>query len=95
MHFDISENDIRAEGGKVLVEALKGNQVITTLSIAKNNLSFNSSSDKDMSGVAALADVIGALQCIDGTPYQSKKSFMMSTHVCCHCGQHKTQHTSR
>jgi hypothetical protein len=58
LHFDISNNNIRAEGGKALVEALKGNQVITTLSIAKNNLSFNSSSDKDMSGVAALADVI-------------------------------------
>ena len=37
----------------------------------------------------------GALQCTDGTPYQSKKSFMVSTHVCRHCGQHKTQHTSR
>ena len=37
----------------------------------------------------------GALQCTDGTPYQSKKSFMVSTHVCRHCGQHNTQHKSR
>jgi hypothetical protein len=68
LHFDISNNNIRAEGGKALVEALKGNQVITTLSIAKNNLSFNSSGDNDMSGVAALADVIsdmGALTKFD------------------------------
>jgi hypothetical protein len=52
----------------------------------------------DASGVILLADAIknnGALQCTDGTPYQSEKSFMMSTHVCRHCGQHKTQHTSR
>jgi hypothetical protein len=37
----------------------------------------------------------GALQCTDSTPYQSKKKLMMSTHVCRHCGQHKTQHTTR
>jgi hypothetical protein len=58
LHFDISDNDIKADGGKALVEALKGNQVITTLSIAKNNLSVNSSGDNDMSGVVALADAI-------------------------------------
>jgi hypothetical protein len=58
LHFDISNNDIRAEGGKALVEAFEGNQVITTLSIARNNLSFNSSGKRDMSGVAALADAI-------------------------------------
>jgi hypothetical protein len=58
LHFDISDNDIRAGGGKALVEALKGNQVITTLIIAKNNLCYNSSADKDMLGVAALADAI-------------------------------------
>jgi hypothetical protein len=49
-------------------------------------------------GAIALANAIkdmGALQCTDVTPYQSKKSFMVSTHVCRHCGQHKTQHTSR
>jgi Leucine-rich repeat (LRR) protein len=50
------------------VEALKGNQVITTLSIAENNLSVNSSYDNDMSGVVALADAIpgmGALTTLD------------------------------
>jgi hypothetical protein len=58
LHFDISDNNIQADGGKALMEALKGNQVITTLSIAENNLSYNSSGDNDMSGVAALADAI-------------------------------------
>jgi hypothetical protein len=67
LHFDISDNNIRADGGKALVEALKGNQVITTLIIAKNDLSY-SSAGKDMSGVAALADAIpgmGALTELD------------------------------
>jgi Ran GTPase-activating protein (RanGAP) involved in mRNA processing and transport len=68
LHFDISNNDIRAEGGKALVEALKGNQVINTLSIAGNNLSFNSSGDQDMSALVALSDVIPgmrAMTCLD------------------------------
>jgi hypothetical protein len=68
LHFDISDNDIKADGGKALVEVLKGNQVITTLSIAKNNLSVNSSGDNDMSGAFALADAIpgmGALLKLD------------------------------
>jgi hypothetical protein len=50
-------------------------------------------------GVIALAtaikDIMGTLQCTDGRPYQSKKLFKMSTHVCRHCGQHKTQHMRR
>jgi hypothetical protein len=49
-------------------------------------------------GAIAIADAIrdnGALECVDNTPYQSKTLFMMSTDVCRHCGQHKTQHTSR
>jgi hypothetical protein len=58
LHFDISNNNIRAEGGKALAKALKGNQVIAKLSIAKNKLSFNSSGEQDMSGVATLADAI-------------------------------------
>jgi Ran GTPase-activating protein (RanGAP) involved in mRNA processing and transport len=68
LHFDISNNDIRAKGGKALVEALKCNQVINTLSVAENNLSFNSSGDQDMSALVALADVIpgmGALIKLD------------------------------
>jgi hypothetical protein len=64
LHFDISNNDIRAEGGKALVEALKCNQVINMLSIAENNLSFNSSGDQDMSALVALADVIPGMRAL-------------------------------
>jgi hypothetical protein len=64
LQFDISNNDIRAEGGKALVEALRGNQVINTLSIAENDLSFNSSADQDMSALVALAGVIPGMGAI-------------------------------
>jgi hypothetical protein len=66
--FDISKNDIRAEGGKVLAEALKGNQSMTELSIAGNMLMYKadarSEADTDMSGVAALADVISDMRAL-------------------------------
>ena len=35
------------------------------------------------------------LKCADGTPYKSEKSFMMSTHICTYCGQHKSAHSER
>jgi hypothetical protein len=83
LHFDISDNDIRADGVKALVGALKGNQVITSLSIAKNTLSLNSSGAKDMSGVAALADAIpgmGALSTFTFTGnYSSSQPVTMET----------------
>jgi Ran GTPase-activating protein (RanGAP) involved in mRNA processing and transport len=107
--FDISSNNIWAEGGKALAAVLKGNQVITELNFGNNNLGYSRSYNlgynlagrrynRDTSFLIAIADAIadiGALRCVDDTLYQSEKSFMMSTHVCCHCGQHKTQHTSR
>jgi hypothetical protein len=63
--FDISSNDIRAEGGKALAAGLKGNQVIMELNIADSNLM---SRGTDMSGIVALADVIpdmGALSSLN------------------------------
>jgi hypothetical protein len=53
--FDISKNKIRAAGSKALAAGLKGNQVITELSIADNQLGWDA---EDMSGIVALADVI-------------------------------------
>jgi hypothetical protein len=58
MKLGISDNDIRAEGGKALAEALRGNQVITELNIASNNLGKDANWKVEMSGVASLADVI-------------------------------------
>jgi Leucine-rich repeat (LRR) protein len=56
--FDISSNDIRAEGGKALAAGLKGNQMITELNISSNRLGKNIGYDHDASGVIALADAI-------------------------------------
>jgi hypothetical protein len=56
--FDISKNDIRAAGGKVLAAGLKGNQVVIELNIADNQLGWDANVEDDMSGIIALADII-------------------------------------
>jgi Ran GTPase-activating protein (RanGAP) involved in mRNA processing and transport len=56
--FDISSNDIKAEGSKALAAVLKGNQVITELNFSNNNLGDNSVGESDTSGVIAIADAI-------------------------------------
>jgi hypothetical protein len=53
--LDISENELRPDGTKALVEGLKGNNIITELNIASNNLSYHGS---NLSGFIALAGVI-------------------------------------
>jgi hypothetical protein len=66
--FDISSNEIRAEGGKALAAGLKGNQVITELNISSNNLGLNSAGNGDISGVITIANVIsdmGALSSLN------------------------------
>jgi hypothetical protein len=64
LKLGISENDIRAEGGKALAEALQDNQVITELNIANNSLCMNTNYDFEISGVASLADVISGMGAI-------------------------------
>jgi hypothetical protein len=53
--LSLKSNNLRAHGGKALAAGLKGNQVITELNIADNNLT---NYGEDMSGFIALADVI-------------------------------------
>jgi hypothetical protein len=63
--LSLKSNNLRADGGKALAVGLKGNQVITELNIADNNLTNYA---KDMSGIIALADVIldmGALSSLN------------------------------
>jgi hypothetical protein len=55
--FDISSNDLRAEGTKLLAAALKGNQIVTELNISSNNMTYGSAWG-DMSGIIALVNVI-------------------------------------
>jgi hypothetical protein len=66
--LDISSNSLYAEGIKLLVQALKGNQIMTALNISSNVMTYDSEKSGDMSGVAALFDVIpgmGALLSLD------------------------------
>ena len=58
--FDISSNDLCAEGTKLLAAALKGNQIMTELNISSNSMTYGSAWG-DMSGVIALADVISGM----------------------------------
>jgi hypothetical protein len=78
----ISNNDIRAEGGKALAEAIRGNQVITELNIASNNLGINVNFNVEMAGVASLAAVIpgmGALAKFVFSGDDNSKSVTMET----------------
>jgi Ran GTPase-activating protein (RanGAP) involved in mRNA processing and transport len=57
--LDVSDNRLRAAGGKVLAEALAGNQVLKELNIASNKLSFGvEMGSTDMSGIIAISDAI-------------------------------------
>jgi Ran GTPase-activating protein (RanGAP) involved in mRNA processing and transport len=63
--LDISKNGLCAPGTKTLAEALRSNQTMTALNISSNSMTNRGT---DMSGVAALADVIpgmGALSFLD------------------------------
>jgi Ran GTPase-activating protein (RanGAP) involved in mRNA processing and transport len=53
--LSLKSNKLRADGGKALAAGLKGNQVITELNIADNDLT---NYGKDVSGLIALAGVI-------------------------------------
>jgi hypothetical protein len=93
---------LTAEAGKILSEMLATNTVLKELDLSSNNWKQYGTAGDLMGDGPGFAQELavgisdnGALRCVDGTLYQSEKSVMMSTHVCCHCGQHKTQHTSR
>jgi Leucine-rich repeat (LRR) protein len=69
--FDISNCNLRAEGGRALAAGLKGNQVITELNISDNYLGTKSwDHSADTSGIIAIADAIpnmGALSKLDAS----------------------------
>jgi hypothetical protein len=57
--LDISDCSPFAEGGKALAAVLKGNQAITELNVSNNSLGMDSDHHADITGVVAIADVIG------------------------------------
>jgi hypothetical protein len=58
LSLDISRNKLRVEGTKLLAKALESNQTMTLLNISSNTMTFDGKKSGDMSGVAALADVL-------------------------------------
>ena len=68
--FDISANTLNAEGCEAIAKALKDNDALTELNIAKNDMTWNTSKGAwgEKSAVSAIADAIptmGALTSLD------------------------------
>jgi hypothetical protein len=57
--LDISDCNLFAEGGEALAAGLKGNQAITELNVSNNSLGIDSDHHVAISGIIAIADVIG------------------------------------
>jgi hypothetical protein len=79
--FNISSNDLRAEGGKALAAGLKGNQVITELNISDNRLGKNKLLDNVTSGVNAIADAIPGMGAISTLTFGDKQAVTMTTEM--------------
>jgi hypothetical protein len=90
--LDISENTLGAEGGKNLAEALNGNQVMTSLSVASNYLAKSRPSEQDvtdMSGIIALVNTIKDMRALtnlhvgkNNIPEKEMKEIMRKTSLC-------------
>jgi Ran GTPase-activating protein (RanGAP) involved in mRNA processing and transport len=61
--LSLKNNNLQAAGGKALAEGLKGNQVITELNVANNDLGFTSGVGPDMSGVIAHQQMMQKVGC--------------------------------
>jgi hypothetical protein len=61
LSLDISSNCLRVEGTKLLAKALESNQTMTSLNISSSIMTHDGKAYGDMSGVAALADVIPSM----------------------------------
>jgi hypothetical protein len=79
--FDISSNNIRAEGGKALAESLKGNQVIKELNFSGNNMGYNSNGETGTSGIIAIADVIPGMGALSSFTFGDKQAVTMTTEM--------------
>ena len=73
----MGSNNICAEGGKALAEALKNNPVMQELNISDNNLGWNSSNKQDMSGVIAISDAIPTMGALTSLNLANNQIFCM------------------
>jgi hypothetical protein len=77
--LSLSDNHLRAEGGKALAEGLKDNQLITELNISNNYLGSNSTYEADTSGVIAIATVIPSMEAMSSFTFGDKQTVTMTT----------------
>ena len=70
--FDISNNDIMRDGAQALAEALKDNQVMKELNIARNPLYY-----PDMSGVFAISNAIPTMGALETITFGDKQAATM------------------
>jgi hypothetical protein len=56
--LNLAQNNLWAEGTKVLAEALKANQIMTELNLSDNSATFDGEKHGEMSGIVALAEAI-------------------------------------
>jgi hypothetical protein len=84
MKFDISMNNLYAAGAKALAEGLRGNQFMTELNLAGNEMGKdcgNRHAKADMSGITALADVIPGMGAICTLTFGNKQAVTMTTEM--------------
>jgi hypothetical protein len=77
LSLNLASNCLRADAAKALATALEGNQAITELNVASNEL-FRSESAKDMSGIIALANVIPGMGALSSFTFGEKQVVTMT-----------------
>jgi hypothetical protein len=79
LSLDISSNRLRVKGTKLLAKALKSNQTMTSLNVSFSNMTYDGRTYGDMSGVAALADVIPGMRALTSLDVSSNDLGRMSS----------------
>ena len=73
LKLDISSNNLHAEGGKALAEALENNHTMTELCISSNNLHWNGSMFDDTSGIIALTKAAKGMMALESWDISDNK----------------------
>jgi Ran GTPase-activating protein (RanGAP) involved in mRNA processing and transport len=74
--LDVSDNQLGAEGTKLLVDALKGNQIMMELNISSNYMTSGG-----MAGVVALAGAIPDMRALTKLMFGDEQAVTMTTEM--------------
>jgi hypothetical protein len=67
----MSSNSLCVEGTKLLAKAIECNQTMTSLNISSNAVTYDGKKSVDMSGVAALTDVLPTMGALTSLNFSS------------------------